>query len=116
MISCYNTVNQDKILNAGSCIFTLYHKCKSILITNLTNGISRYAQINIFNENKSSDVMHVQVLKSKGKPQAANSIHKLDKDQSRLALSSAHLLKQLLNMSFGFSPDDLREMQRHDTH
>ena len=85
------------------------HGLHSNLNTNLTNVISRYSQTNILKENKSSDVMHLQVLT--GKPQVPNSINKLDKDQSRLVLSSAYLLKQLLNKSFGFSPDDLREMQ-----
>ena len=90
------------------------HGLHSNLNTNLNNVISRYSQTNILKENKSSDVMHLQVFKRK--PQVPNSIHKLDKDQSRLVLSSAHLLKQLLNKSVGFSPDDLREMQKHDTH
>ena len=43
------------------------HGLHSNLNTNLNNVISRYSQTNILKENKSSDVMHLRVLK--GKPQ-----------------------------------------------
>ena len=79
---------------------------------NIANVTERFARNLIFKEDNLCRVYYSTAQKKKKNKN--DNIAELSSKEEVLTLSSAHLLKSLLNKSFGGSPKDLQEIQKHD--
>ena len=87
----------------------------SIIQSNFTQNIAavteRFARNLIFQE---ADLCKVYYSTASKKKKKNDNIEEISSKEAVLALSSAHLLKSLLNKSFVGSPKDSQAIQSHD--
>ena len=89
---------------------------QSNLTENLANVTEQYARNALFKANDLVKILHTKAVKLRScKKKKSDKISAISDREATLALSSAHLLKSLLDKNFGTSPRDLRSIQSHDT-
>ena len=84
---------------------------QSNLTENLANVSERYASNALFKANDLVKILHTKAVKLRScKKKKSDKISAISDREATLALSSAHLLKSLLDKNLGTSPRDLRSI------